>query len=195
MLTEPELVVSDGSDDWWLPTAELSPGLTPGYCMTLSCPMIGRLNLKIFTVLGSNLSFLVKYIEVLLAYFFINTNFYRWIWFDLCLTQENHHKIFNVVTTVDFIKKILRFPNQYCESGKPIRCSDVKVRYSMSWEAAWNIQRKVLSYTEAPTLYKMSHSLPSQSRIVWYSNLNILSQIRLGPDIPFFESSEQERGL
>ena len=105
MLTEPELVVSDGSDDWWLPTAELSPGLTPGYCMTLSCPMIGRLNLKIFTVLGSNLSFLVKYIEVLLAYFFINTNFYRWIWFDLCLTQENHHKIFNVDTTVDFIKK------------------------------------------------------------------------------------------
>ena len=37
--------------------------------------------------------------------------------------------------------------------------------------------------------------LLSQTRIVWYSNLNILSQIRLGPDIPLFKSSEQERGL
>ena len=67
----------------------------------------------------------------------------------------------------------------------------------MSWELAWNIQRKVLSYREVPTLYKVhvSHSLPALRWIVWYSNLNILSQIRLGPDIPFFESSEQERAF
>ena len=95
------------------------------------------------------------------------------------------------------LKKMMSFPSQYCESEKPIRCSDLKVRFSVSWEAAWNIQRKVLSYWEVPTLYKVhvSHSLPALRWIVWYSNLNILSQIRLGPDIPFFESSEQERGL
>lgn len=67
MLTEPELVVSDGSDDWWLPTAEPSTD-TRLCCMTISCPMIG----------GHSTYKSLLFWDLILHYLVWHNIFYQW---------------------------------------------------------------------------------------------------------------------